>query len=321
MKIQFNRRAATLLLAASVAAAAAAAAMPMAAQAQEQTIRILRSPVGTFQGLYIGQEQGYFAEEGIKLEITVGGAPSQNIAQLQAGQTDLIMTGSFDLVTAVSQGLPVIAVLNTQDQGEIGTTGLLVPPDSAIKSVADLKGKNIGVPGAQSTQGLMVARALETAGIAAGDVNLVNLPFDAMIESATRGAVDAITPIGLFFPLAQSQGFTEIKEVYPEIQGTPAVIFASTKDWAANNAELLAKFNNAMLKAYAYANENPDAVRAVDSAQTQQPADFIANRYIAPMVGAFQRDKWVEMAADMQKFGYIPAAPAEADFIWSGAPN
>lgn len=313
----YSRRAVALLLAAGVAIAA----MPVVTQAQEQTIRVLRSPVGTFQGLYIGQEQGYFAEEGIKLDISVGGAPSQNIAQLQAGQTDLIMTGSFDLVTAVSQGLPVIAVLNTQDQGEIGTTGLLVPPNSAVKTVADLKGKNIGVPGAQSTQGLMVARALEAAGLAPGDVNLVSLPFDAMIESATRGAVDAITPIGLFFPLAQSQGFTEIKEVYPEIKGTPAVIFAAGKDWANTNAELLTKFNNAMLKAYAYANEHPEAVRAVDAAQTQQPPDFIANRYIAPMVGAFQRDKWVEMAADMQKFGYIPQAPAEADFIWSGAPN
>lgn len=317
MTAQLNRRA-TLF---GVAAAMTLAALPVTSFAQEATIRVLRSPVGTFQGLYIAEEQGYFKEAGLKVEISVGGAPTQNIAQLQAGQTDVIMTGSFDLVTAVAQGLPLVAVLNTQDQGEIGTTGLVVPPGSTIKTVADLKGKNLGVPGAQSTQGLMIARALRTAGMTQADVNFVNLPFDAMIESATRGAVDAITPIGLFFPLAKSQGFTEVTEVYKEIQGTPAVIFASSKQWATDNAETLKKFNEAMLKAYEYGNAHPEAVRAVDTAQTKQPPDFIATRYIAPFVGAFQRDKWAAAVADMKEFGYIPSAPAEADFIWDGAPQ
>jgi ABC-type nitrate/sulfonate/bicarbonate transport system substrate-binding protein len=312
----FTRRTAL----AGIAVAAALTALPAAGHA-EDTIRVLRSPVGTFQGLYIAEEQGYFKDAGLKVEISVGGAPTQNIAQLQAGQTDIIMTGSFDLVTAVAQGLPVVAVLNTQDQGDVGTTGLVVPKGSAIKTVADLKGKNVALPGAQSTQGLMVARALRTAGMKLSDINIVNLPPDAMIESATRGTVDAITVFGLFFPLAKSQGFTELPEVYNEIKGTPAVIFASTKQWASEHADALKRFNDAMLKAYDYANAHPEAVRAVDTAQTKQPADFIATRYIAPFVGKFQRDKWAAAVADMKEFGYIPNVPAEADFIWEGAPK
>lgn len=313
---KINRRAALLLAAASMAVLPASLAA-----AQETVVRVLRSPVGTFQGLYLAEEQGYFKEKGLKVEVTVGGAPSQNIAQLQAGQTDIIMTGSFDLVAAVSQGLPVTAVLNTQDQGEVGTTGLMTPPGSAIKTVADLKGKKIGMPGIQSTQGLMLYRALEKAGLSRDDVTLVNLPFDAMIESAVSGNVDAIIPIGLFFSLSQSKGFDEVKEVYPEIQGTPAVIFASSKDWVAANAETMAAFNEAMRKAYEYGNAHPDAVRAVDSAQTKMPPDYIANRYIAPFVAAFQRDKWQAAVEDMHKYGFIPSVPATDDYIWEGAPR
>lgn len=313
---RLTRRTALMMAAASIALLPAAFA-----QAQEKVIRVLRSPVGTFQGLYLAEEQGYFKEKGLKIEIAIGGAPSQNIAQLQAGQTDVIMTGSFDLVAAVAQGLPVAAVLNTQDQGDIGTTGLMTPPGSAIKTVADLKGKKIGMPGIQSTQGLMLFRALEKAGMSKDDVTLVNLPFDAMIESAEKGNVDAIVPIGLFHSLSKSKGFGEVPEVYTEIKGTPAVIFAAGKEWLAANGDAMTAFNEAMQKAYEYGNANPDAVRAVDSAQTKMPPDYIKTRYIAPFVASFQRDAWTAAVADMAKYGFIPNAPAEADFIWSGAPK
>lgn len=305
------------------ALAAGATLAPMAARAEEKVIRVLRSPVGTFQGLFIAEEQGYFKEAGIKVDVKLGGSPSQNIAQLQAGQADIIMSGSFDLVTANAQGLPVVAILNTQDQGDTPTTGLMVPPKGTVKSVADLKGKAVGLPGGlQSTQGLMMLRAMEKAGLAKDDVRFVNLPFDAtMLESAERGAVDAITPIGLFYSLSQAKGFTAVPGVYEEIKGTPAVIFVSSKSYLSANNDAAKAFVTAMLKANEYGNAHPDAIRAVDAAQTKMPPDYIKTRYIAPFVGKFQRDVWMKAVADMARFGFIPKAPAEADMIWDGAPK
>lgn len=290
--------------------------------AEENTVRVLRSPVGGFQGLFIANEQGYFKKRGLKVEITVGGGPAQNIAQLQAGQTDIAQVGAVDLVAAVSQGLPVIAVLNAFDFGEVGTTGLLTLAASPLKTVADFKGKKLGVPfAAQSVQGLMVYRAFEKAGLSPADASLVNLPFDTLIESAENGIVDAIAPAGLFYPAALSKGFVEVEEFYEKIHGVPAALFAARSDWTSSNDEALAAFVEAMQEAYDYANAHPEAVRAVDAAQTRQPPDYIANRYIAPFTGAFRRDVWMAMVGDMHKYGIIPNAPAEADFIWSGAPR
>lgn len=319
MKNNISRR----FLTGVAAAILASALLPIStATAAETVIRVLRSPVGTFQGLYIAEEKGYFKEAGLKVEVSVGGAPTQNIAQLQAGQTDVIMSGSFDIVTAASRGLPVVAVLNTQDQGDVPTTGLLIPPNSPIKTMADIKGKAIGLPGGvQSTQGLMLLRALEKAGLTKDDVRLVNLPFDAMIESAERGGVDAIAPIGLFFSTAQAKKFKAIDEAYAGIKGTPAVIFASSKSFLTEQPEAMKAFVDAMLKAYEFGNDHPDAVRAVDTAQTKMPPDYINTRYIAPFTGKFQRDVWLNAVADMERFGFIPKAPAEADFIWQGAPK
>lgn len=315
---RLSRRAAGLLL---LAAGSVAMMASTAAIAQDKVIRVLRSPVGTFQGLFIAEEQGYFAEKGLKVEISIGGSPDQNVAQLQAGQTDLIMTAAASVSTAVAQGLPLLAVLNTQDQGDTPTTGLQVPPNSPIKTVADLKGKKIGISGVTSPQAIALYRALRTAGMTPADVTLVNMGFDTMIESAERATVDAIMPVGLFYPLAASKGFVAIPEVYNEIKGTAAVIFATSKAFADANGETLKAFTEAMLKAYEYANANPDAVRAVDTAQTKMPPDYIATRYIAPFIGTFQRDKWAAMNTDMVEFGFIPRAPEEAEYIWEGTPQ
>lgn len=319
MNMNIKRR----VLGGAIAAWVTTVALPTSCVwAQEKVIRVTRAPVGAFQGLYIAEQQGYFKEAGIKVEINVGGAPPQNIAQLQAGQTDIIMSGPFDVITASAQGLPVVAILNIQDQGATATTGLLIPPNGSVKSVADLKGKAIGITGGvQSAQGLMLLRAIEKASLRKGDVRFVNLPFDAVIESAERGAVNAIAPVGLFFSLAQSRGFSSIDGVYEEIKGAPAVVFASSKSYIAANEDAVTAFASAMTKAYEYGNAHPDVVREIDSAQTKMPPDYIKTRYIAPCTGIFQREIWSTSVSDMARFGFIPKIPAEADYIWAGAPK
>jgi ABC-type nitrate/sulfonate/bicarbonate transport system substrate-binding protein len=113
-----------------------------------------------------------------------------------------------------------------------------------------------------------------------------------VVESAERGQVDATFPIGLFYTLAKSRGFREFPEVIAPIEGTPAIIYAATRDWAEANKETLSAFNEAMLKAYADANADAKLVRAVDHAQTRLPPDFIDTRPIVPFDGGFDRDVW-----------------------------
>lgn len=292
--------------------------LPIPATAQETIIRVLRSPTGEFQPFYIAEEQGYLRERGIKLEIRLGGAPTQNIAQLQAGQAEITMAGPIDVVSAVSQGLPIISIINVQN----AFTTLLTPPGSPYKTVTDLRGKRLGVPFAQqSLQGVMVYRAFEAAGLSTKDAKLINIPFDTVVESAKNGNVDAITPVGLFRVAAMAEGFTEVPGFLDAIRGTPGVILVANKSWVVENAATVAAFNEAMERAYEYANANPEAVRAIDTKFTKLPSDYIANRTINPFTSVFQRDVWMNVVADMHRYGLIPNTPAESDYIWDGAPR
>lgn len=316
--VKIARRAAMAALATTPFVLALAAGT---ANAEDKTIRLLRAPVGAFEPLYIAQEKGYFKDKGLNVEIAIGGGPDQNIAQAMAGQVDIVMTGAVPLVAAVANGAPVVAFLGAENHVEPATTGLMVTADSPIQSLADLKGKKIGLPGIASPQGLATLLALEGAGLTPTDVTLVNLPFDAVVESAERGQVDATFPIGLFYTLAKSQGFREFPDVIRPLDGTPAIIYAATRQWAEANADTLAAFNEAMLKAYADANADPALVRAVDHAQTRLPPDFIDTRPIVAFEGAFKSDVWQTMNAGLAKFGFLPKVPEPGEYIWGGAPK
>lgn len=318
MKIQTTRRA--VLVSAAVTAVSLLAA-PSTAQAPDKTIRLLRAPVGAFEPLYIAEAKGYFKEAGLKIEIAIGGGPDQNIAQAMAGQVEIVMTGAVPLVAAVANGAPIVAILGAEDHVEPVTTGLMVKADSPIDKLEDLKGKKIGLPGISSPQGLATLLALEGVGIGPKDVSLVNLPFDAVVESAQNGQVDATFPIGLFYTLAKTQGFREFPDVIRPLDDTPAILYAAARPWAEQNPETLGAFVAAMQRAYSDANADESLVRAVDHEQTRLPPDFIDNRPIVDFTAAFDREAWNRMNEGLAKFGFLPQVPKPEDYIWEGTPK
>lgn len=301
-------------------AGAAFAAVPASA---EDVIKVERSPVGQFEGLYVAEQQGFFAKQGIKVEIKVGTSPDAALANAMSGETNVGMTGAVPLGAAVANGLAVVAVLNAQDQNaDVPTFGLVVPKDSPIKTIEDLKGKKIGLPGIASPQGSALLKVLEAHKMTRDDVELVNLPFPGVLSAIESGSVDAGLPIGLFYDLSIKKGMRAFDEVFKASTfGFPAVLFASSKAWADANKELLGKFITAMTEADAYANAHLDDIRKIDAEQTQLPPDYLKVREIAPFVAGFNAKAWDSENDFLVKFGFISKKPAIDDIIWSGAPR
>jgi len=303
-------------------AAAAAIAITSGSAHAEDIIRVERAPVGAFQGLYIAEKQGYFKDRGIKVEINVGASPDGAIAQLMSGQKEIAMTGLVPHTAAAANGLPIMAVLNAQDQNEVRSFGLLVKPAAPYKSVVDLKGKKIGLPGIASPQGTSLLMEMEKHGMTQDDVELVNLPFPGVLAAIESGAVDAGMPVNLFYYMGIEQGYGEIREVFDHlVSGTPAIFYAANGKWADENKELLGRFIEAMELAHQYGNENQDAIREVDLEQTQMDPEFIKKRDIAPFESSFDPARWNIQNEQLAKFGFISRIPAPEEYIWSGAPK
>jgi len=159
------------------------------------TARVVFQPVATHGGVFIAEKEGYFEAQRIKITWVPLNSQDQAVPGLALGQISVGYGPTPAFFSAVSRGewLRIVA-----DKGHVAGRGnlasLLVRKDLAgtIKSVADLKGRRIGAPGAVGGTGhFLVARTLASAGLTLNQVEGVFLPPATVLAALAGGAVDA----------------------------------------------------------------------------------------------------------------------------------
>ncbi|MBT2372588.1 ABC transporter substrate-binding protein [Pseudomonas fluorescens] len=124
---------------------------------------------------------------------------------LRAGAVDLGPAGDTPVLAAATGGTPmrIVAVRRSQSRG----IAILVPPDSPIRSVADLKGRNVVVSSARgSISQYLLIRALANAGVDEQDVKVgFVLPTDAL-PAFNAGKIDAWATFGVYQAFAEQKG-------------------------------------------------------------------------------------------------------------------
>jgi taurine transport system substrate-binding protein len=110
-------------------------------------------------------------------------------AAMIAGEIDVGLVGSVPVSTGIAQGLPfqVYTVHNIVGNNE----ALVVTQGSGIKSVADLRGKKIGVPFG-TTAHFSLMSAIEQAGLKVDEVTIVDKQPSGMLTEWKRGTLDGV---------------------------------------------------------------------------------------------------------------------------------
>lgn len=168
--------------------------------------------------IIIAEENGYFAEQGLEVEIVAPANPSDPPKLVAAGQAELAISYQPQLHLQVHEGLPLIRV------GTLIATPLnclLVLADGPIQSIADLKGKKVGFSVAGVEEALLTA-ILRPHGLDLDDIELVNVNW-SLSPSLMSKQVDAV--IGAFRNFELNQ--MDIENVpgrcfYLEEEGLPA---------------------------------------------------------------------------------------------------
>lgn len=184
MAFGITRRRFTLLAAGLASVLAAAPAL-----AQEKVVRIGYQKYGT---LILLKNKGLLEEKlkplGYSVKWAEFPAGPQLLEALNAGAVDFGNTGEAPPIFAQAAGAPLVYVgyEPAAPQGE----AILVPKDSPLKTVADLKGKTVALNKGSNVHYLLV-KALEKAGVPYSDIKTAYLtPADAR-AAFERGSVDA----------------------------------------------------------------------------------------------------------------------------------
>jgi ABC-type nitrate/sulfonate/bicarbonate transport system substrate-binding protein len=134
---------------------------------------------------FVADERGYYADEGVALEVVEPADHHETMDELADGETDLAVTEPLHLVVERSEGVPVVGVGSFLD----ARGGIQYPVGRGWESPADLEpGVRLNYPGAPGPGGRrMVARMVREAGgdLTAEEIHPVDRGFyhtDALVE-------------------------------------------------------------------------------------------------------------------------------------------
>jgi len=225
--------------------------------------------------IIVAQENGYFADQGLEVEIVPPADPSAPPRLVAAGQADLAVSYQPQLHLQIHEGLPLKRV------GTLVATPLnclLVLKDGPIATPADLKGKKIGFSVAGVEEAILTT-VLGKYDVKLDEVEMINVNF-SLSPSLMTGQVDAV--IGAFrnFELNQMEiEGVEGRCFYIEEEGVPSydeLIYVANPDTM--DADKVARFLDATEKATQYIVNNPEKSWEIFSATSPELQDELNAR-------------------------------------------
>ena len=265
--------------------------------------------------VHMAVEKGFFAEEGLKVEL-VKLAPGTTFEAITAGKIDAAFGLLASLMQPLSNGLPIKITTGLHT----GCDKVLVPADSGIKTLADLKGKRIGVPSMTSSPIIFAKRALAEAGVG---VSEKNMEVEFAVFSASdlpialkNGSIDALAMNDPTAAVAQKEFslLTLADSAVTAPYNTQYCCSAYVSDnIAKDHPELAAKYTRAMQKASAWIQKNQDETAKIQVEKKWVAGDAAFNasvlktyNYIPSVKGAY--DAFGITAKQLQKVGMLNAS-------------
>jgi NitT/TauT family transport system substrate-binding protein len=252
--------------------------------------------------IYLGKEKGFFSKRNIDLTLTTAQGGAAILPAVLSGQYQFGFSNSISLLLATSQNAPVKVVSNgnnsTGVEGE-DFAGLFVSADSPIRSPKDLAGKTVAANTLKNIVETSVRASVKKDGGDAAAVKFTELPFPEQVPALQAGRVDAIFVVEPFQQAAVAAKARKIASSYVDAAPNLTVaMYFTSQQLIASNADLVARFTEAMKESLAYADANPDEVRTALGTYTQIPPE-VRDALVLPKWPADVNRQSVEALADL----------------------
>ncbi|MFB4299194.1 ABC transporter substrate-binding protein [Actinomadura sp. NTSP31] len=231
------------------------------------TVKVSVIPIVDVAPIYLGAQQGFFAEQKLKLQFETAQGGAAIVPAVVSGQVDFGFSNYTSLVLARSKGLPlkVVAPGNASTgAGKKDFGGVVVKSGSPIRTAKDLVGKRVAVNTLNNINDTTVRASIRKAGGDPKNVKFTELAFPDMLAALDKGNVDAVQVVEPFLTTALKNGGRLVASNYVDTAPnlSIAAYFTSQKT-AASKPGLVKRFAAAMRKSLQYADQNPDAVRKI----------------------------------------------------------
>jgi len=269
-------------------------------------IRLAFVPATTGLLVNVAQEQGFFADNGLNVELT----PTANISEIiptLGQQVEISLGTSTDLIRASNSGLDVVQILgNTIDTDDNPFVRVIVPADSGIEGVGDLAGKRVSSPTLSGVIHVATLYWAQQEGIDPESIEGVQVPPPATVEQFNAGQVDAAQALEPFASALVGMGNKSIGDPFASI-GLPLAtnFWMANGEWAANNPDAVAAFKLSLEQAQAFVGTDEEAARAILMGYTGMPAPAAAGVSLPTFdldIRADDLTRWVDVLVSLNQF-------------------
>lgn len=257
--------------------------LPTVAGLEKTNLTVGAVPVADEAGLYIAQDEGLFAQEGLHVTIKSIISSADATTGQNSGKYDITAGNSVSYIQDQVNHRSDLEIVAEGSQMQPGNQALYTLPGSPITNVSQLKGARIGVNAENNIGTLLISSVLKEYGISARQVHFVTVNFPVMGQYLAQGKIDVAwlpEPFGSID--AESMGLAELTDLdQGATENFPVGWYVATKTWAKKYPRTLQAFLTALQAGQQLADSHRNIV---EEAMERLPAPYTVTPVIASVM-------------------------------------
>ncbi|MCX9012390.1 MAG: NrtA/SsuA/CpmA family ABC transporter substrate-binding protein [Candidatus Methanoperedens sp.] len=224
-----------------------------------ESINIGTVPTAASALIYIAQDQHFFAANGLDVNIKDYNTGAATTEALLKGETDIAWVAEFPFVRRAftKEEISIITVV-----GRFSEQYLFGRKDRGINTIADLKGKKIGIP-RNTIAEFYLGRFLELHGMTAQDVTVVDIPAQESVDAIVSGRVDGVIVWEPYSSKIRVQLADKVVALPVQNNQPGYGVVAGRNNWIADHPEVVNRFLKSLAQAEDYLIRNPAQAKTI----------------------------------------------------------
>lgn len=278
-------------------------------------------PVIDVAALYLGDEKGFFEDQGLKLKVNTGQGGAALVPPVVSGEYQFAFSNMVSVLQARSKGLPlkIIAAGSSSTATDGADISMVhVAKGSSITSPAELEGKKVAVNTVGNLLEMLGRVAVDADGGDSDKVQFVELGFSEAVQAMESGEIDAMVGAEPFDTIASAADNAVISSPYLNMSDSSMLtsVYFTSEQQLQKDPETFEKLVKAIDTSLEYAQEHPDEVRAQLSNYTEIESatiDKVVLPTFAPDIPEDSVDTFIEYA---DKYGFLEDDVSYDDVVW-----